>query len=117
MAEMKLPIDHVAVPANDIGKSVAWYRDKFGAKVLYEDDSWAFLKMGAVKLALVTPNQHPPHVALRVTEEQLEQQAESANLEVDRHRDGTAGVYLKDPDGNAIELICYPDGETAYDDA
>ncbi len=63
-----LPIDHVAVPSNDIGKSVSYYVDSFGAKVLYQDETWAFLQMGDVKLALVTPKQHPPHVALRVDE-------------------------------------------------
>ncbi|MEL7239579.1 MAG: VOC family protein [Planctomycetota bacterium] len=117
MPDMKLPIDHVAVPAKDIGKSVSWYTDHFGAKVLYQDDTWAFLKMGTVKLALVTPGQHPPHVALRVDEDQLAQQAAAIGMKPDTHRDGTAGVYMKDPDGNAVELIYYPDSETAYDDA
>ena len=111
----KLPIDHVAVPANDIGRGVAFYRDRFGAEVLYEDGTWAFLKMGDVKLALVTPTQHPPHVAFRVTEDQLRQMAAKDGVEVDEHRDGTKGVYLKDPDGNAVELICYPEGKTPYE--
>ena len=112
----KLPIDHVAVPSTDIARGVAYYRDKFGAEVLYEDKTWAFLRMGDVKLALVTPGEHPPHVALRVTEEQLREAAARDNFGVDEHRDGTKGVYLKDPDGNAVELICYPEGKTPYGD-
>ena len=32
-----------------------------------------------------------------------------------RHRDGTRGIYLHDPFGNAVELICYPPGKTVYD--
>lgn len=112
---MNLPLDHVAVPSSDIAASVAWYVEKFGAEVLYQDSTWAFLKMGQGKLALVTPSQHPPHVALRVSAEQLEEAARAAGKAIDRHRDGTTGFYLTDPDGSAVELICYPLGETVYE--
>jgi catechol 2,3-dioxygenase-like lactoylglutathione lyase family enzyme len=109
-----LPIDHVAVPSNDIARGVAWYVERFGATVLYQDDTWAFLRMGEVKLALVTPTQHPPHVAVRVDESALEAWSQEAGVSVDSHRDGTRGIYIKDPDGNAVELICYPPGQTPY---
>ncbi|MEM7808070.1 MAG: VOC family protein [Planctomycetota bacterium] len=111
-----LPIDHVAVPSNDIARSVSHYVESFGAIVLYQDETWAFLRMGDVKLALVTPSQHPPHVALRVDEATLSRHAEAAGVDVDSHRDGTRGIYLRDPDGNAVELICYPAGKTVYDE-
>ncbi|MGF1634845.1 MAG: VOC family protein [Phycisphaerae bacterium] len=109
-----LPIDHVAVPSRDVAASVRFYRERFGAQVLYEDATWAFLQMGTVKLAIVSPEQHPPHVALRVTPGQLEQAAHDAGKEIDRHRDGTTGIYVADPFGNAVELICYPPGQTLY---
>ena len=35
-------------------------------------------------------------------------------MPIDRHRDGTQGIYVSDPDGNQVELICYPAGETVY---
>lgn len=108
------PIDHVAVPSNDVRKSVEWYAGRFGAEVIYEDKTWAFLKMGEVKLAIVSPQQHPPHVAVRVDEQQLHDAAREHGVEIDKHRDGTAGIYLKDPYGNAVELICYPAGKTIY---
>jgi catechol 2,3-dioxygenase-like lactoylglutathione lyase family enzyme len=107
--------DHVAVPSNDVAASVRWYRDRFGAEVLYEDKTWAFLRLGGVKLAIVTPTQHPPHVAVRVTETELETAAREAGKPIDRHRDGTTGIYIADPFGNAVELICYPEGKTAYE--
>jgi len=106
--------DHVAVPSNDIAASVQWYVSKFGATVLYQDKTWAFLNVGGQKLALVTPSQHPPHVAIEVSEQQLEEASRAANIPIDRHRDGTTGIYLHDPFGNAVELICYPAGQTAY---
>jgi len=106
--------DHIAVPSNDIAQSVAWYKASFGATVLYEDATWAFLQFGGVKLALVNPRQHPPHIALSVTEEQLVAEARAAGASVETHRDGTRGIYLKDPSGNSVEFICYPPGQTAY---
>lgn len=110
-----MQFDHVAVPSNDIAKSVEWYQQRVNAQVLYQDQTWAFLKVGGQKLALVTPTQHPPHVAVKVTEEELAAAAKLANVSIDSHRDGTKGIYLADPFGNAVELICYPPGETVYE--
>jgi len=109
-----MEFDHAAVPSNDIAASVEWYRANLGAEVLYQDKTWAFLNVGGTKVALVTPTQHPPHVAVRVTEEQLAEAAARAKLPIDTHRDGTRGIYIHDPFGNAVELIYYPAGGTVY---
>jgi catechol 2,3-dioxygenase-like lactoylglutathione lyase family enzyme len=108
-------MDHVAVPTRDIPGTVRFYVENFGARVLYADDTWAFLRVGQGKLALVRPEQHPGHVALRVDLASLEAAAKKAGKAVDKHRDGTQGIYLEDPAGNVIELICYPAGGTAYE--
>ena len=108
-------MDHVAIPCPDIANGVTYYVKNFGAQVLYQDDTWAFLRLGQGKLALVTPSQHPPHVALRVDEETLKAAAQKVGKTVDKHRDGTQGIYVDDPHGNVVELICYPDGETVYE--
>ncbi len=107
-------MDHVAVASTDIARDVVWYVAQFGAEILYQDTTWAFLRLGQGKLALVTPTQHPPHVALRVDETALEQFASRMHTPIDTHRDGTKGIYVNDPNGNALELICYPTGETVY---
>ena len=109
-----MTIDHVAIETKDIAEGVRFYTDRFGADVLYQDDTWAFLKFGGTKLALVTPGQHPMHVAFSVTEERLAEEAGRAGVEADEHRDGTKGIYVEDPSGNAVELICYPKGQTLY---
>jgi len=109
-----MTLDHVAIQTTDIAASVKWYVEHFDAQVLYQDASWAFLKMGGNKLALVDPRQHPAHVAVSVTGEQLEQASAAHGIKIDGHRDGTKGIYIKDPSGNAVELICYPPGETIY---
>jgi catechol 2,3-dioxygenase-like lactoylglutathione lyase family enzyme len=110
-----MQFDHVAIPSNDIARSVEWYRARFGAEVLFQDKTWAFLNLGGTKLALVTPTQHPPHVAVKVTEEELNDAATKAGIQIDHHRDGTKGIYIQDPFGNAVELICYPPRQTAYE--
>jgi catechol 2,3-dioxygenase-like lactoylglutathione lyase family enzyme len=108
-------LDHVAVQTADVAASIEFYVANFGAQVLYADNTWAILKVGPGKLALVTPAQHPPHVALRVDGSTLEAAAQKAGVPIDNHRDGTRGIYVDDPDGNVLELIYYPPGETVYD--
>ena len=107
-------IDHLAVEAKKLIETAQWYVKHFGASVLYQDATWAFLKVGGGKLALLTPGQHPPHLAFSVTEQELARQAEDLGLTVRPHRDGTHSVYLEDPSGNSIELIAYPPGH-AYE--
>ena len=108
-------LDHVAIQTDDVPASVEYYVQNFAAEILYADATWAFLKVGQGKLALVTPSQHPAHIALRVDESTLNAEAARAGKPIDRHRDGATGIYVNDPNGNVIELICYPDGETVYE--
>ena len=91
-------LDHVAIQVRDIDRALDWYRAHFRTRILYRDDSWALLDFGNVKLALVLPSQHPPHIALY---------SEDAKRfgELTRHRDGTRSVYIRDSEGNAIELL------------
>ena len=110
-----MTFDHTGIPSTDIPASIEWYRSRFNATVLYADDTWALLKVGGQKLALVSPHQHPPHVAFKVTEQQLAEAAMQTDKKIDHHGDGTTGIYLHDPFGNAIELICYPAGQTVYE--
>lgn len=106
-----MQFDHVAVPSSDIAASVEWYRRHFSANVLYQDDTWAIMDLCGAKLALVSPRQHPPHVAIRASDEELARAAEKAGITIDQHRDGTRGVYLRDPFGNVVEMIWYPPAE------
>lgn len=101
-------VDHIAIPATDIPATARWYEEHFAAEVLYQDDSWAFLKVGGTKLALVKPEQHPGHIAFSVTPQELEAKARQHNQPIATHRDGTRGIYIHDPAGNSIEFICYP---------
>jgi catechol 2,3-dioxygenase-like lactoylglutathione lyase family enzyme len=102
-------LDHVAVQAVDVAETAKFYVKHFGAEVIYQDQTWAFLRIGQGKLALVSPEQHPRHVALRVDRASLEAEAAKVGQTINVHRDGTRGIYVEDPAGNMVELICYPE--------
>jgi catechol 2,3-dioxygenase-like lactoylglutathione lyase family enzyme len=99
-----MKFDHVAVTVTEIARSVAWYREVLGAEVLYQDDTWAFLQAGGVKIALTLKSQHPAHLAFDIGPRPPEEFWAKAK----RHRDGSVSRYEADPDGNAIEWIHWP---------
>ena len=91
-------LDHVAVPVTDVAAAVDWYKRTFRCEVKYQDATWAFLEFGNIRLALVVPEQHPPHIAFVSPEA-----AKYGALKL--HRDGTRSCYVKDPAGNAVEIL------------
>jgi extradiol dioxygenase family protein len=92
------PIDHIAIQVDDLINTVNFYKDSFQCEVIYQDDTWAFLKFQNIKLAFVIPGQHPPHIAF------VNEKAENFG-ELKTHRDGTRSVYIKDPSGNTLEIM------------
>ena len=91
-------LDHVAVSVDDIAKAVDWYTSTFRCEVAYQDATWAMLKFNNLRLALVIPEQHPPHVAVNRSDAE-----EFGSLKT--HRDGTASCYVQDPAGNSVEIM------------
>lgn len=92
-----MKVDHVAIQVDDPKAAADWYISKFGAELLYVDDTWGFVQFENIKLAFVVKTQHPPHFAFEVPE-----------LDAGKtHRDGSKSVYKKDPWGNFFELIKY----------
>ena len=91
-------LHHVAIPVKDVARAVDWYRDNFRCAVDYQDDTWALLGFGNVKLALVLPEQHPPHIAF------VHPHPERYG-EVRPHRDGTRSSYAEDSEGNFVEML------------
>ncbi len=89
---------HAAVCVDDIGIATQWYAANLGAETLYQDKTWALMTISDFKLALVLPDQHPPHIAFECAD------AEKFGT-LTAHRDGTASVYITDPYGNSIEFL------------
>lgn len=94
-------IHHIAIPVEDIKTTLQWYKDNFDVDIAYEDQSWALIKFDNIALALVLPDQHPPHFAITC------QDAEKYGA-LTPHRDGTESIYIKDPSGNAVEMLKLP---------
>jgi len=91
-------VDHVALSVTDIREALDWYRRHFQCEVVYQDDTWAMVQFSNIKLALVIPSQHPPHLGF-VTPKAADFGA------LKPHRDGTRSVYITDPAGNSLELL------------
>jgi catechol 2,3-dioxygenase-like lactoylglutathione lyase family enzyme len=91
-------IQHVAISVADVPAAVTWYTARFRCSVAYQDATWALLEFDNLALALVIPEQHPPHVAFT-----------SKNArdfgELTTHRDGTRSTYVRDPSGNSVEIV------------
>ena len=91
-------IHHIAIRVTDIAVAIDWYMNNSKCKIEYQDSSWALLKYRNIRLALVLPDMHPPHLAF------IRHELNSYD-KVLKHRDDSLSVYIKDPDGNYIELI------------
>ena len=94
-------IDHIAIQVEDIDRSLKWYEEKFDFEKIYSDDTWAIIKFSNIKLALVVKSQHPNHFAI------LNDKINKDDVDVVEHRDKSISKYIKDIDGNFIELIKY----------
>jgi catechol 2,3-dioxygenase-like lactoylglutathione lyase family enzyme len=104
---MEFVFDHVAQIVPDIAEAVAWYVENVGASVLYQDATWAFVEAGGARLAFVVKDQHPNHLAWRVSLSELEELAAKHQREIKTHRDGTRSFYLEAPGGAHIEIITW----------
>ena len=105
-----VPLDHIAVVSQNMDEDVDFYsRLGFTVETRYGD--WAMLRDGTGRgVALLTPGgKHPPHIAFKApSREVLEALARENNGRVNGHRDGSVSAYVKDPSGNAIEIVFYP---------
>ena len=101
--------DHVAQIVPNIAEAVRWYGEHFeSAEVLYQDDTWAFVECGGTRLAFVLKDEHPGHIAWRVSEGELERLAAKHGKAIKPHRDRTKSFYLEAPGGQHIEIITFP---------
>jgi len=102
--------DHVAQPVPDIAAALAWWQRAVpGAQVLYADDTWGLLEAGGARLAFVMADQHPYHLAFKVSTEELERLAAEHEAQIAVHRDDSRSFYLEAPGDARVEIIAYPD--------
>jgi glyoxylase I family protein len=117
-------IDHVVFNVTDAEKAVAWWRDLLGLEAERLEE-W---RRGEVPFVSVRINEgtildlfvrertgeNVDHMAIRVTDVDLDELAASGTFDVVRGpldlfgaRGQGRGLYVRDPDGNVIELRTY----------
>jgi catechol 2,3-dioxygenase-like lactoylglutathione lyase family enzyme len=102
--------DHVALRVPDVAAAMSWWQQAVpGATVLYADETWGLLEAGGARVAFVTAEQHPDHVAYKVSVSELERLASEHGVVIDGHRDGSRSFYLDAPGDHRVEVIAYPD--------
>jgi hypothetical protein len=103
-------IDHVAQQVSDVGAALDWWQRMVpGATVLYADATWGLLEAGGARLAFVTADEHPDHLAFKVSAAELERLAGEREAQIAVHRDGSRSFYVDAPGDHRVELIAYPD--------
>lgn len=98
-------IDHIAFVVDDIEEAVNWYKANTPASIISHDEAWAMLELFDTKMALILPGTHPAHFAIKC---ETTASFPCNEKEIKVHRDGSQYYYLKDPYGNAIEWVHYP---------
>lgn len=113
-------LGHVAVRVQDMDRAKAFYLS-LGLRLTWDADDWAYLQspVNGDGIALLSPayTAAGPHFAFHY-DERSEVDAVHAQLAaaghsvgpVHDHRDGTASFYMKDPEGNWLELLYEPAG-------
>ena len=81
-------INHIAICVPNVEEAVKWYTDTFNCQIDYQDKTWAYLRFNNIQLALVVPDQHPPHVCFVTAKAEQFGQLKT-------HRDGTRSCYVK----------------------
>ena len=111
-------LGHVAIRVKDIDRAKAFYLS-LGMRLVWDDNDWCYLETVPSNdgLALLGPNykQAGPHFAFHFSKKSEVEEAHAHLVEsgtyvgeLHSHRDGTASFYLKDPEGNWLEMLYQP---------
>ncbi|ABX08168.1 VOC family protein [Prochlorococcus marinus] len=111
-------LGHIAIRVENVDRAKKFYSN-LGMKLVWDDPDWCYLEAGPGKdgLALLGPGYKAagPHFAFHFTDKQevkvAHTQLKESGVEVGPlhdHRDGTASFYLKDPEGNWLEMLYLP---------
>ena len=114
---------HLALTVRDVNRSKAFYECVFGMKVVWQPDPEnAYLSSGCDNLALHHGDGGDPaaqrldHLGFIVPTipdiEAAWQWAQAEHLEIAKelkhHRDGSVSFYVRDPDGNVVQVLYEP---------
>ena len=111
-------LGHVAIRVDDVARAKSFYMS-LGMKLVWDDTDWCYLEVGGSRdgLALLGPGYKAagPHFAFHFTDKdevkRIHSSLKDRGLKVGAlhdHRDGTASFYLKDTEGNWLEMLYHP---------
>ncbi len=111
-------LGHVAIRVDDVARAKSFYMN-LGMKLVWDDTDWCYLEAGESRdgLALLGPGYKAagPHFAFHFTNkeeiEKIHDSLKNQGLKVGAlhdHRDGTSSFYLKDTEGNWLEMLYHP---------
>jgi len=126
-----LPVDthglaHVALKVRELEKARDFYREVFGMRIVWQPDrDNVYLSSGRDNLALhrADANGHATgaldHLGFLVSRpakvyaaaEALERRGIPILQPPRRHRDGSCSLYVRDPDGNVVQILYTPDAK------
>ena len=99
-----LAVDHIAIRVSDLDLAQEWYENMLGAELQYKDQYYRRMLLNNTTLALIDENRYPDnHIGVLVEDFD---QLPNVGTRI-AHRDGTVGVYVKDPFGHTVEYIWY----------
>lgn len=114
---------HLAINVKNVADAVEFYRRVFGMKLIWQPDADnAYLSSGCDNLALhqgragdlsAQSLDHFGFVVANIGELEAGYQWAQANRldiarHLRRHRDGSVSFYIRDPDGNVIQILYEP---------
>ncbi len=102
-------VDHIAILVDNLEKAEKWYKEHLKCEVSYRDKKYIRLETNNTSIALID-KQFYPHAHFAILVKNIEDLPTDKG-EVVKHRDGTIGVYVKDPFGNYLEYIWYSDNQ------
>ena len=114
---------HLALKVRDVRLATRFYCDTFGMRVVWEPDSDnVYLSSGSDNLALhrdaaAGPGGSLDHLGFLMgsagdvfaAAEALRARGVPLAHEPRTHRDGSVSCYLRDPDGNLVQILWLPD--------
>lgn len=104
---MKSKVDHIAVLVDDLKVAEKWYVEHLNAEIAFQDQYYTRIQLENTCLALIDRSHYPyAHTGILIKDIK---DLPLEKGEVIKHRDGTIGVYVKDPFGNYLEYIWYSD--------
>ena len=113
-------IQHANVSTSDVGRSQQWYKKIFGAE--WTEDQPRYLKLGSSEVHIAVRDEVKPHERNHFAVEVENWDAWVANLSKvgeSFHREprvsgGKLSGFVRDPDGNLIEVMWHADWHKIY---